>query len=93
VVDLEDRAGKPGLLDSRVSFFSFFFSSFFFLFSFLFFSHLFFSFFKKDLFYVYECFICLYTCAPEEGIRSQTTTQLLGIELRTSGRAASAHNH
>jgi len=46
---------------------------------------------------IYECFICIYTCMPEEGIRSLyrwlwATVWLLGIELRTSGRAVSALN-
>jgi hypothetical protein len=40
----------------------------------------------------------MYTCMPEEGIRSHyrwlsPTMRLLGIELRTSGRASSALNH
>jgi hypothetical protein len=48
--------------------------------------------FFKDLFiYEYECSTCMYTCMPEEGIRSRyrwlrATMWLLGIELRTSAR-------
>jgi hypothetical protein len=53
--------------------------------------------FKIYLFYVYDSSICMYTCVPEEGIGSHyrwlwATMWLLGIELRTSGRAVSAHN-
>jgi hypothetical protein len=51
-----------------------------------------------NLFYVYECSICMYTLMSEEDIRSHyrwlwATMWLLGIELPTSGRAASALNH
>jgi hypothetical protein len=52
------------------------------------------------LFYVWvlDLYICIYTCMPEEGIRSHyrwlwATMWLLGIELRTSGRAVGALNH
>ena len=50
--------------------------------------------FKKRfiLFYVYQCSVCMCTCVPEEGTRShyrwlRATMWLIGIELRTSGRA------
>jgi hypothetical protein len=50
-----------------------------------------------QIFLVYECSICMYTCEPEEGIRSHhrwlwATMWLLGFELRTSGRSVGALN-
>ena len=47
---------------------------------------------KIYLFYVYECSICMYTCVPEEGIRSHyrwlwASMWLSEIELRTFQRA------
>ena len=49
------------------------------------------------LLFVFECSNWMDTCMPEEGIRSRyrwlwATIWVLGIELRTSGRAASALN-
>jgi hypothetical protein len=43
---------------------------------------------------IYECSICMYICMPEESIRSHYRLLLatLGIELRTSKRAASTLN-
>ena len=46
---------------------------------------------------ILECSTCTYTCMPEEGIGShyrwfRATMWLLGIELRTSGKATSALN-
>jgi len=54
-------------------------------------------FFFLKIYFMYECSICMYTCVPEEGIRSHyrwlwATMWLLGIELRTSVRAASSLN-
>lgn len=48
--------------------------------------------------YVYECFVYMYTCIPEEGTGSHGTTVIShhvvdGIELNTSARAASTVNH
>ena len=53
----------------------------------------------KDLFIIFTCVYCsCFSDIPEEGIRSQyrwlwATMWVLGFELRTSGRAASALNH
>ena len=49
------------------------------------------------IYFMYECSVCMYTCMPEEGIRSHyrwlwSTMWLLGIELRTYVRAVSALN-
>ena len=48
------------------------------------------------LFIMYS--VCMYACMPEEGTRShyrwlRATMWLLGIELKTFGRAGSALNH
>ena len=51
---------------------------------------------KKKKPHVYEYAIFTYTCIPEMGIRPNyrwLSMWLLGIELRTLGRAASALNH
>ena len=54
-------------------------------------------FFFRLIYIMYECFICMYICVLEEGIRSHyrwmwATMWLLGIELRTSGRTVGALN-
>jgi hypothetical protein len=72
--------------------------SFLFTWSLLFKNNLYFiwGFKKKDLLYI-KCSACMYTYMPEEGTRSHyrylwATMWLMEIELRTSGRAASALN-
>jgi hypothetical protein len=34
----------------------------------------------KDFFNVYECFVCMFICTPEEDIRSQRATVIDGCE-------------
>jgi hypothetical protein len=41
---------------------------------------------------LYECPICMYTCVQEDSIILLVILWFLGIELRTSGRAASVLN-
>jgi hypothetical protein len=50
------------------------------------------------IYFIYVSTLSLSSCTPEEGIRSHyrwlwATMWMLGIELQTSGRAASALNH